>query len=94
MLRLHAPSAGCSGSIPAQRTRHVLQLKIPHAAMKIPCTTTKTRRSQINIEKRISQTDGHSQGRPLLLGWQFLQTPIFILLDTGNNDSCGASVFS
>ncbi|TEA33833.1 hypothetical protein DBR06_SOUSAS19410004, partial [Sousa chinensis] len=32
-LRLHAPSAGGPGSIPAQGTRsHMPQLKIPHAA--------------------------------------------------------------
>ena len=41
-LRLHAPNAGGSGSIPAQGTRyHMLQSKIPHAA-------TKTWHSQIN----------------------------------------------
>ncbi|TEA33367.1 hypothetical protein DBR06_SOUSAS8010242, partial [Sousa chinensis] len=39
-LRLHAPNAGGPGSIPSWGTRsHMSQVKIPHAAMKIPRTT-------------------------------------------------------
>ncbi|TEA33121.1 hypothetical protein DBR06_SOUSAS24310008, partial [Sousa chinensis] len=39
-LRLCAPNAGGPGSIPGQGTRsRMLQLKAPHAAMKIPCAT-------------------------------------------------------
>ena len=45
-LRLQAPNAGGLGSIPGQGTRsgmprlrvHMLQLKIPHAATKTPCS--------------------------------------------------------
>ena len=48
-LRLPAPNAGGPGSIPGQGTRsHMLQLKTPHTAAKIPCATTKTQHSQIN----------------------------------------------
>ena len=48
-LRLRVASAGDPGSIPGQGTRpHMPQLKIPHAATKIPRAATKTRCSQIN----------------------------------------------
>ena len=49
-LRLCAPNAGGTGSIPVQGTRsHMLQLKILHAAMK-------TQHSQINISKTNKHT--------------------------------------
>ncbi|TEA39266.1 hypothetical protein DBR06_SOUSAS7610111, partial [Sousa chinensis] len=39
-LRLHAPNAGSPSSIPGQGTRSPMpQLKIVHAASKIPCAT-------------------------------------------------------
>ena len=42
-VRLCTPNAGGQGSIPGQGTRsHMPQLKIPHAAAKIPRATTKT----------------------------------------------------
>ena len=49
-LRLNAPNVGGPGPIPGQGTRscmlqlkaHMLQLKIPHAAMKILPAATKT----------------------------------------------------
>ena len=48
-LRLCTPNAGGPGSVPGQGTRsHMPQLKILHAATKIPHATTKTRHSQIN----------------------------------------------
>ena len=55
-LRLLTPNAEGPGLIPGQGTRaQMLQLKIPHAAMKIlhkatkiPRATTKTQLSQIN----------------------------------------------
>ena len=58
-LRLCAPNAGGLGLIPGQGTRSympqlrvcMLQLKILHAAAKIPCAATKTRCRQINIKK-------------------------------------------
>ena len=50
-LRLSDPNAGALGSITSLGIRpHMLQLKIPYAAMKIEDTTscTKTQQSQIN----------------------------------------------
>ena len=47
--RLRTPNTGGLGSIPGQGTRsHRLQLKIPHATIKILCAATKTQHSEIN----------------------------------------------
>ena len=60
-LRLCIPNAGSLGSIPGQGTRsHMLQLKIPYAAMKTQC-------NQINIyngekKKRILHSALHTIG--------------------------------
>ena len=52
-LRLHAPNAGDSGSIPGQGTRaRMMQLKIPHAATKISRTATKTQHGQKKKKKK------------------------------------------
>ena len=48
-LRLRTPNAGGPGSIPGQGPRSRMpQLKVPHAAMKVLHTATKTQLSQIN----------------------------------------------
>ena len=50
-LRLCAPKAGDSDSVPGQGTRfHMLQLKIPHTTMMIEdlYATNKTQSNQIN----------------------------------------------
>ena len=50
-LRLRAPNAGGAGLIPGQGTRcHMLQLKIPNAAMKIPHMAMKILHAATNTQ--------------------------------------------